>query len=701
MTGPDSLHRLFRPEHVAVVGASERPGSYGAQVLLNLTAIGFPGQVWGVNPNRQAVLGYPCVPSLADLPVAPDAVVVAIPAAGVPEVVEAAGALGCGGAVVFSAGFREAEGGAELQRALTEAAARHALPVCGPNTDGIVSMPGRVALWGDELRPREPGHVALVGQSGNVIVNALAAHRGLRLHTVIASGNQAVLSAADYLRFLAGEEGVASIGLYLEDDGGPDLCEALADCAEAGIRVAVLKVGSSVAGALSAGFHTAALAGDQRVFRSLMEEAGAAWAQDVHELLEMAKTLAVRPRLPARPGVAIMTCSGGDSAQGADECDRLGLTLPAFGTDTAARLAELLPAAATVSNPLDYTAMIWGEAGALSALISVVGDDSAIDQVFVFYDQPPQLSAASVESWSAVRDGIVQGAAAAAVPVMVTSTLPEMLDDAAAWQFAQAGIPAAAGLRTGLRCLAAMAQTPGDPDRLREIADAAARVGAGESSGGEWIAEHDAKWLLRRAGVNTVDGRTVDGERELKAALTELGGRIALKVSAPGLRHKTELGALALDVSSELAALAEFQRLRTLAEAQGGVVLAERMAEPGVELLVAVQRDAVVPALVIALGGIFTEIFDDAAIVPLPASAERIERAIRSLRGAALLEGARGGPPADIAAAAELAERAAALVSDGVLELVELNPVIVGPRGAVAVDAVARVSAAEVLACTT
>jgi acyl-CoA synthetase (NDP forming) len=694
------LERLFRPAHVAVVGATDRSGSYGAQVLENLAAIGYPGEVWGVNPGRTEVMGHPCVPTVADLPVAVDAVVVAIPAPGVPDVIEAAGARGCGSAVVFSAGFREAADGAELQRRLTGSAIRHGLPVCGPNCDGIVSMPGRVALWGDALTPREPGHVAVLAQSGNVTVNALAAHRGLRLHTVIASGNQAVLSAADYLSFLAGEEGLASIALYLEDDGGPELCEALAACADAGIRVAVLKVGSSPVGARSAGLHTASLTGDQRVFRSLMREAGAVWAQDVHELLELAKTLAVRPRLPRDPGLAIMTCSGGDSAQGADECHRLGLALPDIAPDTRAKLSELLPSAATAANPLDYTAIVWGEDEAISELICTLGADPAIDQVLVFYDQPPGLTGAPLESWTAVRNGIIRAGAQASVPVMVSSTLPELLDDGAAWQLAQAGIPAAAGLRTGLRCVAAMAESPGDPERLREIRRAALRAtgrttlrAARETPDEDWIAEHETKELLARVGVNTVDGRLVRSERELKAALAELGGRIALKVSARGLRHKSELGALALDLTDEETALREFGRLHVLARERNGVILAERMAEPGVELLVAVQVDAVVPALVIGLGGIYTEILGDVAVVPLPASAAAIERAVRSLRGAALLTGARGRRAVDVAAAAELAHRASELVGQGRLDVIELNPVIVGPWGAVAVDAVARRSA--------
>ncbi len=299
------LGRLFRPASIAVVGASERPGGYGDQTLINLERIGFPGPVWGVNPNRDQAHGRPCVPTIADLPEPVDAVVVAIPAAGVAAVVEQAGAAGCGGAVVFSAGFNEVSGGERRQHDLIMAARRHRLPVCGPNGNGIVSMHAQAALWGDALTPREPGPVAVVSQSGNVAVNALSTRRGLRLHTVVSSGNNAVLSAADYLEFLASEDGLRAIALYLEEDGDERLCDGLAACAERGVAVAVLKVGSSRAGARAAAAHSGALAGDQRVFRSLVAEAGAVWAHDVHELLELAKTLAVPRRgVPGRGGVA-------------------------------------------------------------------------------------------------------------------------------------------------------------------------------------------------------------------------------------------------------------------------------------------------------------------------------------------------------------------------------------------------------------
>ena len=475
------LSRLFHPRSIAVVGATDNGDAYGSQTLLNLAAAGFEGDVWGVNPRRSEAHGVPCFPSLPDLPGVPDAVVVAIPAAGVPEVIEQAGGLGCGGAVVFAAGFREG-GRPELEHELRDAALRHALPVCGPNCDGLFALHTRAALWGDALVLQEPGHVALVSQSGNLAVNALATRRGLRLHTAISSGNETVLTTPDYLEHLAAEPEVRSVALLIEDDGdGARLCEALAACADAGVAVAVLKVGASAVGAAAAAAHTGAVAGDHRIFRALAEEAGAAWATDPHELLELAKALAVRGARPRGRGLAILTCSGGDSGLGADEAERLGVHLPAFAPATAAALRERVPASATIANPLDYTAMIWGDRVWQRDLVALVGEDPGIDHVLVFYDHPPSLDGDMGASWQAVEDGLLDGAEASPVPVIVAATLPELLDDAAAWRFAQAGVPAVAGLRTGLACAAALQAPAPDAERLRDIAAATRPVPAGRA----------------------------------------------------------------------------------------------------------------------------------------------------------------------------------------------------------------------------
>jgi acetate---CoA ligase (ADP-forming) len=686
------LAPLLQPRSIAVVGATSRPGAYGDETLRNLRRVGFRGRVWGVHPTRRRVHGRTCVPTLADLPEPVDAVVVAIPAAGVPEVIDQAGARGCGGAVVYAAGFGETADGERLQDALRAAAAHHDLPVCGPNCDGIVALHGHAALWGDAFVPREAGHVAVVSQSGNVAVNALAARRGLRLHTVVSCGNQAVVDAGDWLDAVAQQDGVRSVALFLESEGdGACLCEALARCADAGIGVAVLKVGASAAGASAAAAHTGAVAGDHAAFRALAQEAGAAWAQDVHELLEQAKALAVRRARPrADGGLAILTCSGGDSGLGADEAQRCGLELPALHADTAERVRALLPAAATVANPLDYTAIIWGEVETLRDMIAAVGDDPRIDHVLVFYDQPHGLEGPVRESWDAVREGIRAGAAASAVPTLVASTLPELLDDAAAWELACADVAAVAGLRTALACAAALRCAPGDPARLRAIAAAAA-----PSAPGDWLDEASAKALLAGAGIRVPPGRIARDEDDAADIFARLGRPVALKLVAAGMRHKTEAGAVALGLEDERNVRWAYRDLvrgneQVSADAR---VLVEAMAPPGIELLVSARRDAVVPVLTVGLGGVWTEAFGDAAVVPLPADAPRVERALRSLRAAPLLAGTRTGAPVDVAGAAALAARAGALLLEQGLELIELNPVVVNARGAIAVDALVRTGA--------
>jgi acetyl-CoA synthetase len=388
-----------------------------------------------------------------------------------------------------------------------------------------------------------------------------------------------------------------------------------------------------------------------------------------------------------------MTCSGGDSAQGADEAQLLGLSLPQLTPATLARLADLLPTAATAANPLDYTAVIWGEAETLAELVVALGADPGVGLVLVFYDQPHGMVGAQAEGWAAVREGVMLGATRSPVPTVVSSTLPELLDDGAAWEMAQAGVPAVAGLRTGLRCAAAMLEVDTAPEespggeRLREVA-ATARRGPAAAPPGRWLAEHEAKALLREAGIPVPDGVVVDDAGAAVAARAAFGPEIVLKLSAASVQHKSDIGGVALGLGADEEVRVAHGPLAELALAHGGVVLAERMAAPdGIELIVAAHRDGVVPALVIGLGGIWTELLDDVAIVPLPATAARIERALRSLRGAPMFAGGRGRTAGDIGAAATLIERCGGLLLKGQIELIELNPVLLGEAGAVAVDA--------------
>jgi acetyl-CoA synthetase len=681
------LQPLLTPRSVAVVGANERPGSYANTVLANLARAGFRGPVFGVNPNHHTVHGHPCVASVAELPEAVDAVVVAIPAAGVSAVVAETAERGCGGAVVFAAGFGEVESGRALERELQRVAAEADLPVCGPNGNGVVAVGSRAPLWGDSVTALRPGPVALISQSGNVAVNALGSRRGIDFHTVVSTGNQAVLDASDWLASVAALDGVGSVALFLEADGdGARLAQALALCAERSIGVAVLKVGASVAGARSAAAHTGALAGDQRVFRALVEEAGAAWAADPHDLLELARALA-QPR--ARPrgtgGLAVLTCSGGDSGLAADEAARAAIELPALGPATERALGELLPEAATIANPLDYTSLIWAESDRLAKIAATVGADPAIDQMLLCYDHPQGLAPEHEAEWLAVREGLAAGALESGAAALFASTLPDLLDENVARELGGRGLPAVAGLRTALACAGALRRAPGDPGRLRDIA-AAARDGEITAEGGEWLSEAEAKVLLRAAGIAVPPGDVATHPAVCVEIARQVGWPVVLKLSSPSLQHKSEAGAIALGLADEDALQAAFERLATLPAAAGASFLVERMVEPGPELLIAARADAVVPALVVGLGGALAEALDDVAIVPLPASAARVIEALASLRGAAIL----ARQPGAIDAVAEVAERAGRLLVDEGLALIELNPVSVRDGRPVALDAVAR-----------
>jgi acetate---CoA ligase (ADP-forming) len=685
---------LLRPRSVAVVGANDRLGSYGDVIFRNLAAAGFEGAVWGVNPKRDEVHGRPCVPRVAELPEPVDAVVVAIPAAAVPAVILEAGARGCGGAIVLAAGFGETAAGRPLEAELRAAAASVGLPVCGPNGNGVVSTAARAPLWGDSVERFTPGPVAVITQSGNFGVNALGSERGIGFHTVVSTGNGAVLEPSDWLEALAATEGVGSIALMLESDGdGAHLARALADCAERGIGVAVLKVGSSEGGARAAGAHTGALAGDQRVFAALLEEAGAARASEPGELLELARALATPAARPSRRGgLAVLTCSGGDSGVAADLAAARGLELPELSPPARERLAAVLPSAATVANPLDYTSMLWDDPKALAEVAAAVASDPAIDQLLLLFDQPRGLEPEVAEGWRSVRQALLAGAARGDAATILASTLPELLDPTGAMELAAAGVATAAGLGAAIACAAALRTPLADPARLREIATAAepgqGRPATPSQDGG--LGEAETKRLLAAGGLDVPAGAVATDIAGAVDMARQVGLPVALKLSSPSLLHKTEAGALALDLRDEDEVREAAAALLALPEAAGATLLVERMAGDGIELIFAVRRDGVVPALLVGTGGIWAEALDDVAIVPLPAAPARVERALRGLRAAPLLTGARGGPAIDLAAAARFGSRLGKLALEHDLDLLEVNPALASARGCVALDAVAR-----------
>lgn len=671
---PD-LTRLLLPRSVAVVGATDREGTYAHTTLLNLARAGFAGPVVGVHPTRRSAVGVPCVPTLTDVGQV-DAVVIATPAPTVPAYVAEAAALGCGGAVVYAAGFAEA-GRADLQAELRAAAA--AMPVIGPNGNGLISVAGRAPLWGDAVTlPDTIGGVALVSDSGNIGVIGAAHRGGQGLHTIVSTGNAAVVGPPDVVEYLAGAEGVRAIALYVEGDGdGRRWCEALAACAERDVRVVVLKAGRSVRGAAAGTSHTAALVGDHAVFAAMVEEAGGVMVRQPAELWETARALAAGRR-DAR-GVGILTCSGGDAAIAADLAEDFAVPLADLSAATREALRSRLPAAATVANPLDHTALVWADTEAIAALAETVGRDPAVGHLVYVQDEPPGLPEAPRREWRATRAGGVLGGERSGHATLVVATTP-----------GQGGDDAIEGLDNALRAIAALRARPPDPVRLRDVAREAQRVVRPEDSRqGHAMSEPDAKVLLARYGIDIPRGAVVDSAEAAFAFIHEAGFPVALKAVVPGLEHKSDAGAVVLGVVSRQQIEVEVPRL--LALAPGSQVLVEVMAEGGIEMLVSATIRGVIPTLTVGLGGVWAEALDDVAVIPLPADADRVRVALASLRGAAVLLGERGGPAYGLDGVSEVAATVGRiLIQEGLTEI-EVNPLLVrAGRAPLALDALMR-----------
>jgi acetate---CoA ligase (ADP-forming) len=683
---PMRLDRILAPRSIAVVGASPRPDSYGNRALANLVRAGFAGQLHGVHPTADQVHGVSCVPRLSDLPDPPDAVVIATPAGTVTDLVAEAGALGCGGAVVFASGFTGTGTGEALRRAATT----HGIPVCGPNGNGVVALHHRAPMWGDLVDPGRPGPVGLISASGNLAFNALVRARGLRLHTVVSGGNQAVLDVADYLTGFAGLAGLRAVAIYLEAEGDlARLAAALSRCADRGIRVAVLNAGVSPAGAAAAATHTGSVAGDARVLRALVKEAGGAWAGTPHELLELAKTLA-HGRRAGGSGLAVVSCSGGDGVLAADHACRLGVPLPTLRPSTIDAVAGHLPPDGSPDNPIDFTPTLFGRAGPTAAILAAAAADDQVGAVLATYDRPDRLPPDAVDGWDGALAGLLTGAAGSTVPVVIASTLPDLMPAATAESILDGGLVPVAGLAEAVACVAALLADPPDPDRLRAIVAAAGPP----ASPGPWLSETAAKRLLRNAGVPVPAGGTVTDVEAAVTLAAALGGPVAVKLNRADLRHKTDVGGVVLDVCGDSAVREAFAALRAVPGHQDSPVLVEAMAVAGVEVLLGVRRDGSLPVLVLALGGLWVEVLDDPVVIPLPVTPDIVRTRLTRLRGASVLTGGRGRPPVDLDRLADLATRVAALAVTEDLALVELNPVLVAPDSVTVVDAVVRRSQA-------
>ena len=681
-----SLRPVFAPASVAVVGASRRTGTVGRSVLDNIRAGGFAGKLYAVNPSASEVGGVPCFPDVASLPETPDLAVLAVPPLAVVGTAEACGQRGVRGLVVLTAAI-DAPVGAELLTVCR----RHGMRLIGPNCFGIaVPSIGLDATFA-AANPAA-GSVGLVMQSGGIgfaMVDHLS-RLGIGISSFASVGNKLDVSSNDMLMWWEQDGQTKVAVLYIESFGNPRKFGRTAR--RAGLKMPVLTVhaGRSEVGQRAAASHTAAIATPLVTREALFEQAGIIAVPSFGELMGATALLATQPP-PAGRTVAIVSNVGGAGVLAADACTDLGLAVHHPRGRTRRRIGALVAAGGAVDGPVDTTATISAEA--FRQVIEALGTDDEVNSVLALVLQ----TGATGDLMQAIAEADVS------VPlVVVVLNQPEAVRLAAA----KGGpVPAYAYPETAARALSRAVRyaewrsaprrtVPAFPDvnpeQAREIVHAFLR---GQPGGG-WLPDSDVIELLALYRIPLVSTRIARTEDEAVTVAAEAGYPVALKAEVPGLTHKTDAGAVLLDLRTEAGVRSGYGELAGRFGARLSGVAVQPMITGGTEVIVGVRDDQMFgPLVVFGLGGVATEVLADHAARLAPLTDADAETLINSVRSAPLLHGHRGAPAVDLAALRDVLLRVSRL-SDDLPEIAELdlNPVIARPDSAVAVDARIRVA---------
>lgn len=652
-------------------------------------AIGFDGPMWAVHPTRPTVAGIACLRSTADLPEVPDAAFVSVPREDTVARVAELAALGVGGVVCHASGFAEdGEHGARLQAALVEAAGPMAL--VGPNCLGLLNYLDGTALWPDQHGGvRVESGVAVIAQSGNIALNLTMQRRSLPLAQVVTIGNSAVTGVVELVEGMLEDPRITAIGLHLEalpDVAG--LSRVALEALRRRVPLVVLKSGSSAVGASVTLSHTSSLVGDDAVADALFRRLGIARVHRLEAFVETLKLLHVHGALPAAR-ITSASCSGGEAAHVADLAPGSGVALPPLDAATTDRLHAVLGDRVMVRNPLDYHTFIWGSGPELTECFTALqGADADVHLLMLDLPRADCCDATEFETALAAFGTAQQGTGARAC---VVASLPEGMPEATGQRLVSLGIAPMQGVTDCLEAVAAAARigtAQGRVDDILPVAPPLPMQAATARQDGRMLDEHSAKRALAAYGLPVPEGCVTTPAGAPQAAV-RLGFPVVLKAVAEGLAHKS-------DVAGVHVGLASLEEVRAAADATstlGPEVLVERMVDGAVlELLVGVTRDPQAGlVLTLAAGGVLVELLDDAVSVLLPASRADVHDALRTLRCWPLLAGFRGRATdvGSVLDAIEAVTAYAAAHADVLVEL-EVNPLLVLPAGAVAVDAVVR-----------
>jgi acyl-CoA synthetase (NDP forming) len=697
---PD-LRPLLWPRSVAIVGASDNKEIIRGRLLHIMLLRGFPGQIYPVTPSRTEVQGLRAYPSVAALPEPVDLAVIVIPSAAVLQVLDECGVRGIKAAVIITSGFAEEKGeeARVRQEELRRIAARYDMAICGPNCEGLVNaLRPMAATFSPSLENQDyrlipevtPGRpISVIAQSGALSFSYLnrGAPRQLRFTYLVSSGNEATLEGLDYVDYMLDEGRTDIFLLYMEAVRSADTFRRVAaKAARLAKPIIVGKVGRSDAGRRAAASHTGALAGSDRAYDALFRRYGIVRCEDIDQMIDTAAAFAFNP-LPTGRRVVVLSASGGGAAWMADMLAAQGLELPELDAETRKKIDPLLPSYASSQNPVDLTAQATREVG-YARVIEILQHSPVVDMVVVV---------GSLATETLLRRDI-----AALARVTLASTVPIAFcaytnaSSAAVTLLAGAGIPAYTSMINCAKALRALAdyaefqrrwheRMEPEPTPAARVAEADRRLRAA----GPVLCEYEAKELLAAYGVPRPGEEMTSTVQGATAAATRLAYPVALKVQSPDITHKTEAGAVALGIATRTALRRAYRRVLASARAaHPGAdlrgVLVQQMAPAGIEMIVGITRDETFgPLLMLGLGGIHVEVLRDVAFAPVPLTHRDARHLLGQLRGARLLDGVRGGPPADVRALVDLLVAVSGFAADHreIVAEIDLNPVIVHPRG--------------------
>lgn len=681
-----TLRPVLDPERIAVVGASSTLGSPGSVIWRNLS--GFPGERIPVTPTSREIDGVAAYPSLRDVPGRIDLAVVAVPARAVPEVVRDAVSAGVGACVIVSAGFSETgDEGAALERDLTTAARAGGVLLVGPNCLGVQNcdVPMNASFssgLGGGPSSKLGGGISLITQSGSyaMAIHGLSADEGVRFAVAYSSGNHCDVDDAEVIEYLREDPRTRVICAFVESIGDGETLLEVARRTTREKPLIAATVGGSEAGSRAAASHTAALAADRRAWADVLASVGITVTGSGLEMLDAARVLSSQP-VPRGRRAAIVTNSGGTGVELADLLAQEGIEVPELSDELRQRLAPLLPAHASTANPVDVTPVWMQFADIYPKVITELARSGEVELVIpVLLHRSAENADVAIAVADAVRELRSQGNE---VPVYacwvarreawpVTRYLHEADIPCLEWPARTARAVGHAVRYGRYRREVVRESVPSSP----APSELPVRVGRDVTA--------TAEFLLAQ-GISVVATHACATVEEAVNAAEQVGLPVVAKVDHASISHKTESGGvrLGLDSAPEVAVAAR----ELLALADGARVLIQPQAS-GVELVVGGIRDATFgPIVAFGLGGIFVEALDSASFAAAPVSDVQAEALVRGIRGGIVLSGFRGTPPADVPALVRLVRAVGDIMcAYPQIQELDLNPVLAGPFGAIAVD---------------